>query len=163
MQPSIINRARAAAESENISLNEYIHRAIIKKLNREIDKTMSKTQQEDLTAFQTKNDEIKNTKPISLGLRWKILTRDEFTCQYCGATNVKLQVDHIFPRCLGGENDETNLITACRTCNAGKSGDPFEATTSSPIGLKLLKAYGIKINPAWFFMSIPVKEIINGG
>lgn len=35
MQPSIINQARAAAESENISLNEYIHRAIIEKLNRE--------------------------------------------------------------------------------------------------------------------------------
>lgn len=35
VQPSIINRARAAAESENISLNEYIHRAIIEKLNRE--------------------------------------------------------------------------------------------------------------------------------
>lgn len=35
MQPSIIDRARAAAESENISLNEYIHRAIIEKLDRE--------------------------------------------------------------------------------------------------------------------------------
>jgi len=35
MQPSVIERAKAAAESENISLNEYIHRAITEKLNRE--------------------------------------------------------------------------------------------------------------------------------
>lgn len=35
MQPSIVDRAKAAAESENISLNEYIHRAITEKLNRE--------------------------------------------------------------------------------------------------------------------------------
>ena len=35
MQPSVIERAKAAAEAENISLNEYIHRAIIEKLERE--------------------------------------------------------------------------------------------------------------------------------
>lgn len=35
MQPSIISKAKAAAERDNISLNEYIHRAIIEKLNRE--------------------------------------------------------------------------------------------------------------------------------
>ena len=35
MQPSVISRAKAAAEGENISLNEFIHRAIIEKLDRE--------------------------------------------------------------------------------------------------------------------------------
>ena len=35
MQPSVISRAKAAAESENISFNEFIHRAIIEKLDRE--------------------------------------------------------------------------------------------------------------------------------
>lgn len=35
MQPSILERARTAADLERLSLNEYIHRAIIEKLERE--------------------------------------------------------------------------------------------------------------------------------
>lgn len=35
MQPSVLDRARAAADKERLSLNEYIHRAIIEKLDRE--------------------------------------------------------------------------------------------------------------------------------
>lgn len=35
MQPSVLERTRAAAENLNISLNEYINQAIIQKLNKE--------------------------------------------------------------------------------------------------------------------------------
>ena len=35
MQPSVLERTRAAAESLNISLNEYINQAIIQRLDRE--------------------------------------------------------------------------------------------------------------------------------
>lgn len=35
MQPSVLNRARAAAEALNLSLNEYIHQIIIQELDRE--------------------------------------------------------------------------------------------------------------------------------
>jgi len=57
-------------------------------------------------------------------LRWKILQRDNFTCQYCGqsAPNVKLEVDHKVPIADGGTNDEDNLVTACYACNRGKNG-----------------------------------------
>ena len=56
-------------------------------------------------------------------LRWKILERDEFTCQYCGqkAPDAHLEVDHILPRAEGGEDIEDNLVTACFACNRGKS------------------------------------------
>jgi len=56
-------------------------------------------------------------------LRWKILERDNFTCQYCGqkAPGVILQVDHIIPVEEGGPSEEANLITACSACNIGKS------------------------------------------
>ncbi|MBE9570319.1 MAG: HNH endonuclease [Proteobacteria bacterium] len=56
-------------------------------------------------------------------LRWKILERDKFTCQYCGqsAPNVKLEVDHIIPCSDGGRDEEDNLTTSCYACNRGKS------------------------------------------
>lgn len=59
---------------------------------------------------------------MSLRLRFAILKRDEFTCQYCGhsAPDVKLQVDHVIPVAHGGTNDPDNLTTACEMCNRGK-------------------------------------------
>lgn len=60
----------------------------------------------------------------SLGkkLRFEVFKRDEFKCQYCGATppKVVLQVDHIHPVADGGSNDMDNLITSCQQCNIGK-------------------------------------------
>ncbi len=59
-----------------------------------------------------------------LALRFKILKRDNFTCQYCGRKpiedNTKLMVDHIIPRSKGGTNEESNLKTSCEACNLGK-------------------------------------------
>lgn len=61
-------------------------------------------------------------KYISSALRFKILTRDNFICQYCGAKapDVSLEIDHIRPVCLGGDNRESNLITTCHSCNNAK-------------------------------------------
>ena len=55
-------------------------------------------------------------------VRWAVLRRDKFQCQYCGqfAPNVKLEVDHIIPIAEGGTNAEDNLKTACFACNRGK-------------------------------------------
>jgi len=57
-----------------------------------------------------------------LKLRFKILKKYNFTCQYCGrrAPEVKLEVDHIIPISKGGSNDEDNLTVACFECNRGK-------------------------------------------
>ena len=58
-------------------------------------------------------------------LRFEILKRDEFTCQYCGRNptedKIKLHVDHINPKKNGGLFVKDNLITACKDCNLGKS------------------------------------------
>ena len=66
----------------------------------------------------------RNTNNRYYALRWKILQRDKFCCQYCGqhAPNVKLEVDHIVPVADGGTDDENNLIACCYACNRGKSG-----------------------------------------
>jgi hypothetical protein len=60
---------------------------------------------------------------VSKRLRFEVLKRDNHTCQYCGrsAPDVKLQVDHIVPTTLGGDDAPKNLTTACTDCNSGKS------------------------------------------
>ena len=68
-------------------------------------------------------------KSLSSKKRFAILERDNFTCQYCGATppDAVLQVDHITPFALGGDNETDNLITSCRTCNNGKASAELKA------------------------------------
>jgi hypothetical protein len=63
-------------------------------------------------------------EPIPAGLRFAVLRRDGFRCAYCGRgepENVKLHIDHIVPVARGGRTELENLVTACATCNVGKS------------------------------------------
>ena len=62
-------------------------------------------------------------EPIPKKLRFEILSRDNFTCRYCGqsAPDVVLHADHIKPVAKGGTNDPSNLVAACSACNGGKS------------------------------------------
>jgi hypothetical protein len=53
--------------------------------------------------------------------RYEVLKRDNHTCRYCHATDSPLTVDHVTPTALGGSDDPTNLVAACKDCNAGKA------------------------------------------
>ena len=62
---------------------------------------------------------------ISLGLRYKVLSRDRFKCVKCGNSpstdvNCKLHIDHIIPFSKGGLTTFENLQTLCNNCNLGK-------------------------------------------
>lgn len=72
-------------------------------------------------------------KQLSKSIRFEVFKRDGFCCQYCGATPPKsvLHVDHINPVALGGENDMDNLVTACQSCNLGKSARPLTSVPPS--------------------------------
>lgn len=72
-------------------------------------------------------------KAIRNGKRFEVFKRDGFTCQYCGAhpPSAILHVDHINPVKLGGGNDPDNLITACSSCNSGKSATPLSSVPKS--------------------------------
>lgn len=60
---------------------------------------------------------------VSKRLRYEILRRDSHACRYCGssAPEATLTVDHVVPVTLGGSDDPSNLVTACKDCNSGKS------------------------------------------
>lgn len=71
-----------------------------------------------------KKEPWQKTRFPRLKIRFKILERDNFTCQYCGRTpqhGAVLVVDHIIPRSKGGRTISNNLITSCFECNIGKS------------------------------------------
>lgn len=58
---------------------------------------------------------------VSKRTRYEVLKRDNYTCRYCRSTEGQLTVDHVTPVTLGGSDDPSNLVAACRDCNAGKS------------------------------------------
>ena len=60
-----------------------------------------------------------------------IYRRDNNTCQYCGSTR-SLTIDHLVPKCKGGEDSWTNLTLACAICNTKKG-----SKTPEQVGLKL--------------------------
>jgi hypothetical protein len=73
-------------------------------------------------------DYKKNKTTIPAKLRLKILKRDNYTCQMCGAKapEVQIHVDHAIPLSRGGLTEEKNLRTLCKDCNLGKSDLPLE-------------------------------------
>jgi hypothetical protein len=86
------------------------------------------------------SDDTTRPKPVARRLRFEILRRDNHQCRYCGATapDVKLAVDHVIPRALGGSDNPTNLVTACVDCNAGKTSvAPDQATVADVSTLQI--------------------------
>lgn len=75
---------------------------------------------------------IPKAKPLKFTERLFYLEKYNFTCQLCNKKVSKFgnrdwyrekqcgHVDHIFPRCLGGQNNDENLTLLCRTCNLSK-------------------------------------------
>lgn len=60
--------------------------------------------------------------------RINVMTRDGFTCQYCGVQLPisKLNYDHVVPRAQGGRTTWTNVVTSCYDCNTKKGAQTPE-------------------------------------
>lgn len=67
--------------------------------------------------------------PVTKRTRYEVLRRDNHTCRYCGAAapDATLTVDHVTPVALGGTDEPSNLVAACRDCNAGKASTSPDA------------------------------------
>lgn len=58
--------------------------------------------------------------PIPVSTQVSVITRDNGRCVYCGDTDGPFHLDHIWPVSRGGSNEESNLVTACASCNLSK-------------------------------------------
>jgi hypothetical protein len=76
---------------------------------------------------------------VSKRTRFEVLRRDEFTCRYCRSTTSELTVDHVTPVALGGTDDPSNLVAACRDCNAGKGSTGPDETTVADVDQDALR------------------------
>ena len=55
--------------------------------------------------------------------RRAIYLRDNLKCVFCGKgieDGIVFTLDHVVPQELGGTNESTNLVTACKCCNSAK-------------------------------------------
>jgi 5-methylcytosine-specific restriction endonuclease McrA len=66
--------------------------------------------------------------------RRSVFARDNYTCQYCGATGKDLTIDHVIPKRYGGGMHWENLVTCCRRCNTRKGDKAPEK-----VGMKLAR------------------------
>ncbi len=66
-------------------------------------------------------------------LRLKVHAKYGGRCAYCGKAIAykDMQVDHLNPKCLGGPNEESNLMPTCRQCNHYKRGEKLESFRES--------------------------------
>ena len=77
--------------------------------------------------------------------RAAIYSRDGYACVYCGITSesaerqgIRMTLDHVHPRELGGTHNVGNLVTACLVCNCAKQSKGLRAF------LKYLRGIGIQ-------------------
>ena len=61
------------------------------------------------------------TAPLT---RRAVFARDDWRCQYCGATAENL--DHVIPKSRGGTHTWDNVVAACRRCNSKKENRSFQ-------------------------------------
>ncbi|MCG8379811.1 MAG: HNH endonuclease [Proteobacteria bacterium] len=77
---------------------------------------------------------IKRPRPQVKLNKQEVFRRDNHTCQYCGAREAELTLDHVLPRSQGGLHTWENLVAACRHCNHRKGG-----RTAEKAGMRLNK------------------------
>lgn len=64
-----------------------------------------------------------------------VLTRDNYTCLYCGKRFPMKQLtkDHVVPRSAGGRTTWENIVTACKSCNSRKDDKTCDEAGMWPI------------------------------
>lgn len=63
--------------------------------------------------------------------RERVLERDDYQCQRCGATDTTLHVHHVTPISKGGSHRLSNLETLCESCHAEEH--PVQTTLRSAL------------------------------
>jgi 5-methylcytosine-specific restriction endonuclease McrA len=87
--------------------------------------------------------------------RLAIYIRDNFKCCYCekdlrNVTASDVNLDHIVPKSYGGSNNESNLITSCKSCNCSRQDKSVEeyATSAALARIELQRYQALNIRLA---------------
>lgn len=129
-----------------------------------------------------KNPEVLNNKwGYKKGVNYRfyntrayVLYRDNYTCQYCKgkSKDKRLHVHHIIFKSNNGSNEESNLITLCKTCHdslhdgsvvlkGGKhKGQLKYATQMNSIRTQLLKALPL-VKETFGFVTKEHRQVLN--
>jgi 5-methylcytosine-specific restriction endonuclease McrA len=69
----------------------------------------------------TRRARKKGSRPDLTAAQWReILEEFDNCCAYCQARGVKLEQEHMTPLSRGGRHTKSNIVPACRSCNAHK-------------------------------------------
>lgn len=99
--------------------------------------------------------------------RLNIFLRDRNTCQYCGGTlpRKELNIDHVIPRSRGGTSTWENVVCSCLECNRKKGGrTPEEAgmrLARKPARPRWTPRMGFKFNPRDYKEWVPFLNFID--
>ncbi len=87
--------------------------------------------------------------------RLNVFARDNNTCQYCGKTfpRSELNIDHVIPRSRGGLTTWENVVCCCISCNRQKGGRLLHEA-----GMRLIRK---PVKPRWTpYAQLSLKNII---
>lgn len=89
-----------------------------KRIDRELENTRANYRRR-LEFLKSVDD--RRPPPIEwVDIRSRIFEHDDYTCRYCGKHGGNLECDHVVPISRNGSNDDSNLVTACKSCNRAK-------------------------------------------
>ena len=113
----IVNRNKENYELVDFSnLSDEEKRELIDLCNLKIDEYIIK-RGENIWKHRSRN-----RRPVPGSVRYQVLKRAKYRCELCGisAEEKALEVDHITPKNLGGEDSINNYQALCYTCNSQK-------------------------------------------
>ena len=117
------NRGKKGKLAPSIQHKIESHLTIIKKVCGFIPVTNIIVETAEFDTHKLKNPDIQGSEyqeGDAMGfynVKAAVLSRDNYTCQICGAQNTQLQVHHIRFRSQGGSDSMENLTTLCKDCH----------------------------------------------
>lgn len=70
-------------------------------------------------------EQYKLSNRLDENIRKAVLIRDKNSCMNCGMSNCNLEVHHIIPKRMHGNNTIDNLISLCKKCHKEVTGQEF--------------------------------------
>lgn len=131
-KPRFLNRNRKSgwlppslqSRVENVMtwVNRIMRYTPVKKLSQELVKFDTQAMQNP----EISGKEYQQGELAGYEVREYLLEKWGRKCAYCGAENVRLEVEHIHPRSKGGSDRVSNLTIACHDCNQKKGNQDIK-------------------------------------